>query len=573
MSRTLYACAHAAEFPAQALLRLRPDLAAKPAVVLEGQPPKETVCALNRQACLRGAVPGMTKLEVEELGGFVLLPRSAASEAAARAVFLECAAQFSPRIEEVGREAGREANRKAETDAARAPGTACAFVLDIAGTERLFGPPERLAARLRAALGGAGFRVSIAVSANYHAARMQAAAIRGPQRQVFVAGVTCRGPQRQVLVDGVGTRGIAVIPAGAEAVALEKLPITALELDQDQEEAFALWGVRTLGELARAPEAELVARLGAEARTWRQLALGAAEHTFQPIEPKLALEEFCAFENPVEQIDALLFVAARMIDCLVERASARALALAALTLDLKLDLKLEDGRVPQRVYRRVLRPALSSTDRKFLLKLLQLEIGAHPPPAAVIAFTLAAEAGRSSKVQLGLFVPPVPEPSCLDVTLARLKAMVGEDRVGAPALEDSHRSGGFRMESFSLPQDSPCPVLSPASSAKGRETTTSRMSLRHLRPPAPVRVELHPTLSTKSVERMGQPVAFRDAENRFEVAAAYGPWRSSGCWWSGESWDDEEWDVLATAQDGASAACLLVHDRLRNAWRLEAFYD
>jgi protein ImuB len=99
------------------------------------------------------------------------------------------------------------------------------------------------------------------------------------------------------------------------------------------------------------------------------------------------------------------------------------------------------------------------------------------------------------------------------------------------------------------------------------------MALRRVRPPAPVRVELFPTLSPENGERMGRPAAFCDAGNRFEVTVAYGPWRSSGCWWSGESWDDEEWDVLATAQDGASVACLLVHDRLRSAWRLEAFYD
>lgn len=66
------------------------------------------------------------------------------------------------------------------------------------------------------------------------------------------------------------------------------------------------------------------------------------------------------------------------------------------------------------------------------------------------------------------------------------------------------------------------------------------------------------------------------------MTAAYGPWCSSGCWWSGEGpgnekWDDEEWDVLARASDdagkGALFACLLVRDRTRNAWRLEAFYD
>jgi error-prone DNA polymerase len=56
---------------------------------------------------------------------------------------------------------------------------------------------------------------------------------------------------------------------------------------------------------------------------------------------------------------------------------------------------------------------LPSIDRKFLLKLLQLEIAAHPPQAAVLSLTLRAEAGQSSKVQLGLFAPQMPEPSRL----------------------------------------------------------------------------------------------------------------------------------------------------------------
>ena len=35
----LYACIYAKEFPAQALLRLRPELREKPCVVMEGEPP------------------------------------------------------------------------------------------------------------------------------------------------------------------------------------------------------------------------------------------------------------------------------------------------------------------------------------------------------------------------------------------------------------------------------------------------------------------------------------------------------------------------------------------------------
>ena len=63
LSRELYACAHAAEFPAQALLRLRTDLHAEPVAVLAGRTPQETVCALNQKARLRGAVPGTAKPE------------------------------------------------------------------------------------------------------------------------------------------------------------------------------------------------------------------------------------------------------------------------------------------------------------------------------------------------------------------------------------------------------------------------------------------------------------------------------------------------------------------------------
>ncbi len=157
----LYACVHAAEFPAQALLRLRQDLEGHPVAVLEGRAPKEYVCAMNRHALRNGASLGMTRLDAEAISGIRLLARSTESEAAAHAVLLECIARFSPRIEQASQ------------------GTACAYVLDIAGTERLFGRPAQLAERMRSALAAAGFRVSIAVSTNYDAARIKAAAIRG----------------------------------------------------------------------------------------------------------------------------------------------------------------------------------------------------------------------------------------------------------------------------------------------------------------------------------------------------------------------------------------------------------
>src|ERR1035438_5351847 len=97
----LYACAYAEEFPAQALLRLRTDLAVQPVAILDGRPPLQTVCSLNRSARLKGAVVGLTRLEAETIPGLHLLARCPQTEAAARVVLLECAAHFSPRIQSV----------------------------------------------------------------------------------------------------------------------------------------------------------------------------------------------------------------------------------------------------------------------------------------------------------------------------------------------------------------------------------------------------------------------------------------------------------------------------------------
>jgi len=170
----------------------------------------------------------------------------------------------------------------------------------------------------------------------------------------------------------------------------------------------------------------------------------------------------------------------------------------------------------------------------------------------VISLTLTAEAGLSSKVQLGLFTPQTPEPSRLDVTLARLKAIVGDDRVGSPVLNDTHRPGSFHMEGFSLSVQAPEP-----------KAARTRMALRRMRPPVPVRVALQAM----------KPSTLRSRENSLDIVTAYGPWKTAGCWWSTDGWNLEEWDVLATDSTGKSAACLLIHDCTQNEWRIEAYYD
>ena len=496
---SLYAAVHVPEFYAQAILRLRPDLQSAPVVILDGSPPQERVCAINTHARKRGIVPGLTRLEVEELGEIHILARSPQTETAARTVFLEAISQFSPRIEEIFAD------------------NACSFVLDIAGSERLFGAPDQIAHRLRDTIAASGFRASIAISANFHTARI---------KSEF-------------------SRGISVIPTGRESAALASILISALHLELDHYETFALWGITTLGELAALPQEEMPSRFGQQSRHWLALARGNEDHTFQPLKEKFKLKEHIVFETPIWQLDALLFIGSNMIGNLVSRASCRELSLASLHIEMSLERSL--------AYKRLIQPAIPSTDRKFLLKLLQLELGAHPPQAAVLSLTLTADAGRQSKIQLGLFAPQAPEPSRLDVTLARLKAMIGSDRVGSPALLDSHCPGRFEMQDFSvlnqLPQSQPA--------------STPRTTLRRIRPPY--------SLSLQIAD--GKPRSFRHGSSRYDVSIAYGPWQSSGSWWNVDRWDLEEWDVMATTTTGESVSCLLVHDHLNGKWLLDAYYD
>ena len=354
----LYACLYAKEFPAQALLRLRPELRSEPCVVMKGEPPLQQVCSLNTKARLLGMTHGMTRVEVDTFPAPVLLSRSHKEEMAVKAILLECAGAFSPRVEN------------------RSEDTAFLCVIDIAGTKSLFGPPEMLVRNLLQRVRSLGISARVTVSSNFHAA------------VCLARGLSPSTPFR-------------VIAPGDEAAALASLPLIVLNLLETQAETFALWGIHTLGMLAALPEKELIARMGQESKRLQQLARGERPHLFQPVEAAFLLEEKMELDSPVELLDSLLFVIGVMLDQLILRAKARIFALASVTIVLTLD---GGG-----THSRTVRPALPTTDKQLWIKLLHLDLEAHPPQAAILALTLTAEPGSTSKVQLGLFSPQLPE--------------------------------------------------------------------------------------------------------------------------------------------------------------------
>jgi protein ImuB len=498
----LYACVLIPEFAAQARLRLRPEHRDQPVTVLSGDPPLEEVCSVNRRARSLGVRPHMTRTELEAFEGLVILSRSLPEEDAARAALLSLANSFTPRTQLWPTPQGGT--------------TSLLCVLDMTGSGRIFGDMAKIARRLRSAVHGLGLRPRLALSRNFHAAVCAAAyAIRRP----------------------------TLIEPGQERAALANLPLAALGLMPEQQETLALWGLRTVGELTTLPEAGLIARLGQAGKRLLQLAHGTCDHLLVPEEPAPAFDEALTFEDPEERLEALLFVLNRMLGQLVLRAQAHALALASVTLTLRLDGGGE--------HVRTVRPALPLTDRALLLKLLQLELETHPPPAALVGVHLHAEPGRHSEVQTGLFSPVLPEPMRLDVTLARLTKLLGEGRVGRARLLDTHRPDSFAMERFSVPTQAPEP-----------RPVRALTALRRLRPPMP----LHMTLQAAT------PHAFFYTGKRFVVEQAHGPWRQSGDWWSCDVWSRDEWDVAATSGD-ERLLCVLVQDLLCSRWHLEALYD
>lgn len=502
MSGELYACLYAREFPAQALVRLRPELREQPCVVMAGEAPLEQVCSLNTKARLAGMKCGMTRVEVETFPASVVLARSLKEEAATRAILLECAGAFSPRVEVL-----RE-------------GAAFACGIDIAGTRSLFGPPEMLARKLVERIRAVGIRSCVTVSSNLDAAVCMARGLR----------------------PGVA---VEVIPQGKEAAVLAELPIGVLDLSEDQAETFVAWGVRTLGMLAGLPEKSLVARMGQEGRQVWQRARGELTHLFQPVEPPLKLADLMELDSPVELLDSLLFVVGAMLDQMIVRASALIVALAAVTVE----LTLEGGGT----HKRTVRPTLPTNAKQLWIKLLHLDLEAHPPPTAVLAVALDAEPGETSKVQLGLFSPQLPEATRLDVTLARIRAIVGEENVGQAVLLDTHAPDAFRIEAFRVTESDDVTSAS----------TELRMASRQLRPAESVMVALE----------AGQPVRFCFRGQQFHVDHAYGPWFAAGDWWQATLWGQEQWDIVARAGDGAMLCCCIIHDLLQDRWQMAALYD
>ena len=531
-----FACIFVPDFPAEAIVRAEPELRSQPLAVLEGKPPLQRAFAINEKARQAGIDAGMTKIQLEPFTEIALRPRSILQETAAHAALLDCAQSFSPRVEDT------------------APDT---VILDLAGLESLFGALPKIARDIARRTSELGLEANVAAAFN-------------PDTALFAAR---------------GFAGVTVVPEGKEAERLGNLPLdvlfpelTAPDPSDDTArllETFDLWGVRNFRSLCALPEIALTERLGQRGAQLQRLARGEISRTLVPVQPPLIFEEAVELDHPLVLLEPLAFLLAHMLDQLCARLGARTLAAQELRLQLHLDSgfhfvedlpadnpelitrdtprknchpeQSEGPAFPPRPassctlnskpFTRTLELPIPMLDAKVFLKLLQLDLKAHPPGAPILKVHLSAIPARPRATQGGLFLPPTPEPEKLELTLARIAGMVGEDKVGSLELLDSYRPEAFRMQRF-LPREPAGQKDNPAQ--KGNKESAAAAApitaLRMFRPPLRATVLL----------REGKPahvICPKRKEIQGEILWLAGPWRSSGDWWEQDGWARDEWDI------------------------------
>ena len=468
-----------------------------------------------------------------------------------KALLVDCAYAFSPLVEETSDNT---------------------VVLDIEGCELLFGSHREIAKEIARHAAKLGLKVIVAVAQNPDAAIHTAKCFSG----------------------------VIVIPPGKEAARLGDLPLEALDFALARVEAgraaeiletLDLWGIRSFRDFAALPEAGVSERLGPDGARLQKLVRGESDRPLSLSKTAPMFEQSAELDHPIELLEPLSFILGRLLNQLCASLQAHGLAVNELRLRLKLEDRTE--------HERAIRLPFPMRDGRVFLKLLLLDIESHPPKCAIVAMSIACEPTKSRSIQNGLFQPLAPEPEKLELTLARLARLVGENNVGSVELVDTHRPGAFRIKRFSVKHeaarkrlkgrrgdkttvrgnkptgrnDSQSSILNPQSllaQSPPRPFGPFLLGFRVFRPPLRAEVEAADGWPARVKSQMaGRSI-------RGKVIRLAGPWRTSGDWWSEDGWARDEWDVAVAVSEASpdkGTLYRIYRDLRSNSWFVEGIYD
>jgi protein ImuB len=438
-----------------------------------------------------------------------------AAEGSSFETLLGVARDFSPRVETCG---PRE------------------VALDLGGLTRLFGDAKTLAGELRRTAADRGLRIRIAIAGTRTAARL--------------------------LVHH--RAGITIVEPGGEPAALDDLRIELLEIFRTAEPPVTItlrrWGLRTLGDLARLPADEVAARLGQDGVAWQRLARGEDPAPLVPSAPDERFEQALDLEWPIDGLEPLSFVLARLMEPLSAHLERRDRGAAVLHLRLHL--------VTREVHERSLQLPAPIRDARTLRTLALLDLESHPPAAAIDRVVVAVDPTPGRVIQFSLLTRPLPSPEQLSTLMARLTALMGEDRCGSAVTVDGWQPGAFEMRRFAPQEgigDQGSGIKNLGLPIPDPRSLIPAVAVRRFRSPVPARVRVDRGIPVRVISD-------RRGLSGGKVETYAGPWRASGGWWIEDrikSWERDEWDV--TLSDGATYRVFRARDT--DAWFIEGVVD
>jgi protein ImuB len=457
-----YAVVLVPDFALHALRRDEPALAAKPLALIAGEGRKAVVTAASPEAT--GISPGLAvTLAMARCPGIILRLREPQAEANAHRLLLAAAFTLSPRVEFTE--------------------TGCCTV-DLQGAE-----PRQTEARMHRCV------------AELTRAGLPARAGAGPSPLLAAYAARCAAPV--LLVDDVKEF-------------LRPLPLAFAAPTPAHAEILQGWGLRTLGDLAALSKAEVGQRLGTTGVLLWERAAGESVRVLRLTQPARTFVAEWAYDPPVESMEPLLFRLRRFAECVALELRGAGFVAEKITLTLLLEDESD--------YRREFRLPEPGTDVDGWLRVLQGHLENVRTPARVTGVRLGASPARPQQKQDGLFDTGLRDPVAFWENLARVAALLGDDRVGTPVSADTWRPDAFTLEK---PVECvPAPLEPPVHPVRG-------LTLRRFRPPWPVRVDC----------TAGQPVEITGAELHGTVGGARGPWRSCSEWWTPDAWAVETWHV------------------------------
>ena len=442
------------DFALQAALRhQRASIRDAPVAVLSGEATKLLILQCNTVALSAGVRAGMTSSQgLGRCGQLRLLPRSPSQEAGAAEALLETAFSCSPWVE-------------ATTDGV------CTFEWRNA---RPVGE-------------------TIVLPVITHLARLDLHARIGLAANPDLALLAAHAAERWLRVDD------------ADAF-LAHLPVSVLDPTPAVHAILQRWGIETLGALSALPAAEVARRLGVEGHDLWLRADGRRERLLRLARASETYEESMEFEYEVQTLEPLLFVLRRFLEQLVLRLESNYRVPAALTLTLRFD----DGAE----HRRHFSIPAPTRNVETLFRVLHTHLENFTASAPIKSLHLAATPTVSSKEQFGLFETALRDPNRFCETLARLHALLGNERAGVASREDTHRPDAFHVQD---PDFLHLPDVPAIAASASRDSPTFGPPLRRLRPPQALQVEVS--------RRM--PARIAGGLIRGQVRAARGPYQLS----------------------------------------------